>query len=118
MSRRCSPGPSASDSDDRPWGQPPVVDGAVEALQVPLEQRALRILSDTERLAQQIFEHHRLGGQFQPAEMLQSAVDDRIGTDIEQLQVDVAELTSQFEKTRGMAQRDVQYLMRHQPRLA
>jgi len=47
--------------------------------------------------------------------MRQGAVDDGVGTDIEQAQIDIAEQPPQIERALRMAKRDVQDLMCDQP---
>jgi hypothetical protein len=89
-----------------------VVDRAVEALHVPLEERAADVLVDRERRDQQRLQRRCALGQPQPREVAERGVDDRVGAGGEELRVDVADPFAQRDEPLRVAQRDVQRLVR------
>ncbi len=91
---------------------PAIVDGPIELLDVPGEQRGADVLLQPQRQCQQLLEINRRGRQPQPAEMRQRTVDDGVGADVEELAIDVPGQALQIERALRMAQRDVQHLMR------
>jgi hypothetical protein len=87
----------------------PVVDGAVQALDVPLEQRLRIVDGRTQRAAEDVLEFDRAGGQRQPAQVADAAVDDGVGAGVEELRIDIAHALLQLEQALGMAQGHVQH---------
>ena len=80
-----------------------VIDGAVQLLDVPLQERCLDGLIDAERTRQQIVEEHRCVRQRDPRQVIECAVDDRVRAEIEEREVDIADQLLQVEETLGMA---------------
>ena len=91
---------------------PAVVDGAVEAFDVPGEQRLLRGRTEPQRPGDEVVQVDRPGREAKPGQMAQRAVDDRVGADVEQPQVDVAEQTLQVAATLCVAEGNMQDLVR------
>ena len=110
---RCAALPAALPLLARCRGGPTVVERTVEPLDVPFEQRLLDRFVDAQRGREQAIEEHRLARQCKPGEMTQGAVDDGVGADVEEFQIDIPDQALQLKKALRMPQGDMQDLVRH-----
>jgi hypothetical protein len=94
-----------------------VIDRAIETFDVPLEQRLFHALLDAQRGEKELIEEDRRAGSSSQLKWLKRAIDDGVGTDIEQLEIDIAQELLEIEETLGMTQCDMQNLMGDQPGL-
>ena len=88
-----------------------IVNGAVQPLDIPLQQLYLNGLSIPKGLAQQRVEVNRLLRQPQPGQMRQRAVDQRVGAGVVQGLVDIAQHAGQLRPPLHVPKSDVQGLV-------
>ena len=93
------------------------IDGPIEPLDVPGQQRLFCTDAEPEHLLQQALQRDGPRRQRQPAQVPERAVDDGVGAEVVEPLIHVSEQSLQLTEARYMPQRNMQDLVGQEPRL-